>query len=79
MTVKPDTIEYKKEQFTAWDERNFPEIYGPEYLEHETRSTGLSKNVIISYGYKQITHGENGVRKYTWVKKSEAIRPDVSC
>lgn len=61
-----------REQFTRWDEENFPQFSNSKYLELENRSSSLSKNTIISYGYKRKTYKGNGVHSYEWLKIDEA-------
>jgi hypothetical protein len=55
-----------RSQFCRKDEEYHPEYNNQEYLEYETVSTGLSKE-IISYGY-QVRNGSS----YRWIKISEA-------
>jgi hypothetical protein len=58
----------KQEQFTRYDEELHPECDNKEYLEYEKVSSDLSKNVICSYGYKEIFYDGN----YKWLKIKEA-------
>ncbi len=60
----------KRTQFTAHDGTLHPEIMlNDEYLELETISTHISKNVIISYGYMET----NPDGSYKWIKIAEAL------
>ena len=64
-------IEYT--QFTRWDSEHHPEIDNNEYLDYKEVNTGLSRG-ICSYGYCRCYDVGNGVIKYEWIKREEALK-----
>lgn len=63
----PNSESYvKRAQFTAYDGLLHPECDNAEYLEYETRSSGLSQQVC-AFGYQRIEG-----TFYKWLPLSEA-------
>lgn len=65
-------IEYT--QFTRWDSVHHPEIDNNEYLDYKEVNTGLSRGVICSYGYQRSRVVGDGLIKYEWIKREEALK-----
>jgi hypothetical protein len=61
-----DVSHVKRAQFTDYDWLLHPECDNAEYLEYETRSTGLSRQVC-AFGYQRIEG-----TTYKWIPLSEA-------
>lgn len=60
-----------RDQFTGWEQHHLPQYDNSQYLEYETRESGLSGKWTISFCYQRVTHLGNGNLHIERLKISE--------